>query len=255
MSEPLRPLTPRTRLVRTAKEVARHGLHTLGVKRRLAYLESESAADRFEQIYEQDVWTRGNPDNPGSGAGSTLSVTSSVRRELPALLDRLDANVVLDLGCGDYTWMQGVEIRQRYVGADIVPSVIAHNQERYGSPTHSFVVADAVQDPLPDADVVLCREVLFHLSFDDIRSLLANVLASERRYLIATTDRITMFNADIRTGDYRPLDLERRPFRLGRPVTQIDDGELIGGRRLAVWDAHQVARGLRLPGAGRSVLD
>ena len=255
MPDPLRPLTPRTRLVRTAKEVARHGLHALGVKRKLAYLESESAADRFQQIYEQDVWTRGNADNPGSGAGSTLSVTSSVRRDLPALLDRLEADTLLDLGCGDYTWMQDVEITQRYVGADIVPSVIARNKELYGSPTRTFVVADAVRDRLPDADVVLCREVLFHLSFDDIRSLLTNVLASRRRYLIATTDRITMFNADIRTGDYRPLDLQRRPFRLGQPVAEIDDGALIGGRRLAVWDAPQVARRLKLPEAGRSVRD
>ncbi len=255
MSEPLRPLTPRTRLVRTAKEVARHGLHGLGVKRKLAYLESESAADRFEQIYEQDVWTRGNPDNPGSGAGSTLVVTSSVRRDLPALLDRLGGDTLLDLGCGDFTWMQDVKITQRYVGADIVPSVIARNQDRYGSPTRSFVVADAVRDPLPEADVVLCREVLFHLSFDDIRSLLANVFASRRRYLIATTDRITMFNSDIRTGDYRPLDLQRRPFRLGQPMAEIDDGGLIGGRRLAVWDTAQVARGLRLSGADGSGLD
>ena len=51
MPDPLRPLTPRTRLVRTAKEVARHGLHALGVKRKLAYLESDSAADRYQQIY------------------------------------------------------------------------------------------------------------------------------------------------------------------------------------------------------------
>ena len=45
-----------------------------------------------------------------------------------------------------------------------------------------------------------------------------------------------MFNADITTGDYRPLDLQRRPFRLGPTVAEIDDGELIGGRRLAVWE-------------------
>ena len=56
-----------------------------------------------------------------------------------------------------------------------MPSVIFRNQERHGSPSRSFVVADAVSDPLPEADVVLCREVLFHLGFADIRRLLGNV--------------------------------------------------------------------------------
>lgn len=241
------PFTPKARAVRTAKEIARHGLHKLGVKRRFDYLASENPADRFSKIYEEGVWTRGNSDNPGSGAGSTLAVTEDIRRELPALLDSLGSTRLLDLGCGDYTWMQEIDFSQSYVGADIVPAVIQKNNELYGDDRRSFFVADATVDGLPEADTVLCREVLFHLSFDHIRALLTNVLSAERKFFIATTDQITMFNSDIRTGDFRHLDLQRRPFRMGAPLAAIDDVGLRGGRRLAAWPADQIVRAMRLP--------
>ena len=72
-------------------------------------------------------------------------------------------------------------------------------------------------------NTALCREILFHLSFADGLYLLRNLARKERRYLIATTDRATFFNADIRSGDFRILNLTKKPFLFPQPDFAIDD--------------------------------
>lgn len=234
----------RPRLVRTSKEVGRHVLHRLGVKRKIGYLEPSRSAERFARIYDERAWAHGRDDVPGSGAGSSLEATAALREQLPALLDRLGSSTLLDLGCGDFTWMRHVPLRQNYVGVDIVGSVIDDNRERYAVPGRDFVAADATVDRLPAADTVLCREVLFHLGFDDIRKLLTNVLSTERRWFITTTDAITLFNSDIETGDFRFLNLRRPPFRFEEPVAVLRDPGVAESRVLGVWPARSVAEAM-----------
>ena len=174
-------------------------------------------------------------------------MTQNIVERLPTLLDKLGTEVLVDVGCGDFTWMQRVRLDLAYVGVDVVPEVISRNRAEFSGPGRTFHLLDATREALPAGDTVLCREVLFHLSFGDIQRLLAGAFSVPRRYLVATTDRITMVNANIRSGDYRVLDLERRPFRLGPPSFELDDGALIGGRRLGVWPAERVREALGLP--------
>jgi hypothetical protein len=109
--------------------------------------------------------------------GSSLDKTQRLRTELPKLLRRLGTTTLLDVGCGDFTWMNEVDLLDvNYIGVDIVSSVIDEDDRLFGSPTKRFILANAVWDKLPDADVVLCREILFRLSFDDARSTLRNIL-------------------------------------------------------------------------------
>lgn len=151
------------------------------------------------------------------------------------MLQRVEAKTLLDVGCGDFTWMKAVDLPCRYVGIDIVPSVIAGNERAHGSATRRFAVIDAVSEPLPEADVVLCREILFHLSFEDALCALRNIVSGDREYLIATTDRNSPFNSDIATGDFRLLNLQRRPFRFPEPMMEIGDSAMNPTRVLAAW--------------------
>ena len=199
----------------------------------------------FEQIYTRGVWLERNDQVARSGSGSQLDATRHVRRQLPALLAELGARTLLDVGCGDFTWMQHVDIGVEYVGIDVVQSVIRANQDAFASAARHFYCADAVEDALPQADVVLCREILFHLSFADAKSLLNNVKRSGARYLIATSDTCTSFNADVRTGDYRPLNLQRRPFRFPRPRVWLQDEAMVGGRGLGTWNLDEISLGPR----------
>lgn len=219
-------------VVNTLRELARHALFRTGLRpSRYGFVEGGRAA-RFTAIYDQGMWQLGEGERPLSGPGSSLAATASLRDQLPGLLGTLGSGTLLDVGCGDLTWLRTLNL-ERYIGVDIVPSVIADNQKVM--PQHEFHCLDAVVDDLPDADTVLCREVLFHLSFADIKALIANLQKKDRKWLIATTDTASEFNADIDSGDFRLLNLRRHPFRFGEPHAEISDDGHVPGRKLLVW--------------------
>ncbi|MBN9545439.1 MAG: class I SAM-dependent methyltransferase [Alphaproteobacteria bacterium] len=131
-----------------------------------SHLEKQTPSDRFEAIYADGVWQNGDRNTPKSGPGSSLQATDGLRWQLPNVLGEIAAKTLLDVGCGDFTWMNRIELRQNYIGVDIVTSVIADNA-RYAGPKRQFFCIDAISGQLPEADTILCRETLFHLSFED----------------------------------------------------------------------------------------
>lgn len=232
---------------RTATEMVRHLLFRLnaGVIRDLrgtktGYLEEGDHKTRFLRIYKDHVWASsgkvaGDEREPGSGAGSSLRATSSIQAALPDVLRDLGAEVFMDVGCGDQTWISMLNLPARYIGIDILPRVIEANRANHGGPSKVFYCLDACTDDLPPADTVMVREVLFHLSFRDSKALLCNVLRGSRRWIILTSDSGTLLNADIRTGDFRLLNLTRSPFSFPEPDMWISDSDLVPGRRMGVW--------------------
>jgi hypothetical protein len=208
--------------------------------RNVAHLDQPTLQGKFTAIYQNRIWLNGREHGSLSGSGSELMNTDSVRNALPSVLKSLGTKVLLDLGCGDFTWMKEVTLDCRYIGVDIVSNVIERNRERYAAATRTFDVLDAVSMPLPKADTVLCREMIFHLSFADIRRVLANVRASEARYLIATTDSGILRNADIASGDFRRLNLERKPLSFPAPCASIPDDDQIPERKLGIWRTEQL---------------
>lgn len=222
-------------LIRTAKEITRHTLHRLGVKRRLDHLKGPTRAERFSKIYESGVWSKGLKDVPLSGEGSSLAATATLRSELPKILNEMNARKLVDVGCGDFTWMSQVPLPCEYVGLDIVPSVVVQNQNKFTTDRRRFAVHDIVANAAPPADVVLCREVLFHLSFDDGLAALRSIIASGCTYVLLTSDRGTKFNSDIESGDFRLLNLGLSPFSFPSPIKAIDDGVIAKGRFLGLW--------------------
>jgi 2-polyprenyl-3-methyl-5-hydroxy-6-metoxy-1,4-benzoquinol methylase len=141
---------------------------------------------------------------------------------------------LVDVGCGDWNWFSQAAFDFDYTGIDVVPDVIEANRrhERAGV---RFAVVNAIEEPIPTADFALCREVLFHLSFAHARAVVANVKRAAR-YFAATTDLDLWFNSDIQTGDFRRINLLRRPYRFPPPLCLVDDSRLVPGRRLAVWE-------------------
>lgn len=178
----------------------------------------------FQQIYETNYW---GVDESVSGAGSTLAQTERLRRELPGLLAELKVRTLLDAPCGDFNWMKEVPMElDSYVGLDIVPSIIAENSKRFGSRNRSFRVADVTADPLPRADLILCRDLMIHLSFRHIAAAVKNMKRSGSELLLTTTYPDVSVNQDIVTGSWRPINLEVAPFSFPKPIRIICDGPL-----------------------------
>lgn len=230
----------------SAKEIIRHCLlktGTIGLldrrRKRNGFMTSDyiraDAADTFRQSYASGGWVHGDGQESRSGVGSEVSATEGLLDRIEAAMTLLGCRFLVDVGCGDWNWMKRRAFCFDYTGVDIVPEVIAENQ-RYARENVRFVVCNAIKECPPRADFALCREVLFHLSFSDTNRLIANVKRSAR-YFCATTDLDIWFNSDIRTGDFRQINLLRAPFNFPDPVCLIPDRALLAGRYLGVWDA------------------
>jgi SAM-dependent methyltransferase len=176
----------------------------------------------FTEIYRRNTW--GDRESL-SGPGSSVMRTRYLRPRLIALIAELDVRSVLDAGCGDFNWLRLAELPGVvYTGVDIVEALVAQNIERHSSPNRAFLKADLLSDPLPQADLIFCRDCLVHFSFEDIRRALANLKKCGATWLLATTFTALERNEDIETGGWRPLHLQLAPLGFPAPVRAIEDG-------------------------------
>jgi hypothetical protein len=196
-------------------------------------------AARFERIERTNLW---GAASSVSGLGSEDPATAAIRDALPALLHRLGARSLLDAPCGDAGWIGRVTLDLDYTGIDIVPSLIAANNERAarGELAGRFLVADITRDALPPADIILCRDCLVHLGFDNIARAIKNFRASGARFLLVTTFLEWDGNRDCDDGDWRALNMEKAPFNWPEPRELINERceEGAGGWRdksLGLW--------------------
>ncbi len=198
----------------------------------------------FRHAYRHNAW--GDAESV-SGPGSGLARTVAFRDQIPLLLDELGAKVLFDAGCGDFNWMKEVQLPvEQYVGMDIVPELIIDNQRKWSAGKRIFTVGDFARDELPMTDVILCRDCLVHFSFDDIWDALRNFKRSRSRYLLTTTFIAFQNNADIATGGWRQLNLQRPPFGFPPPERMIDEkclhsGGVYADKRLGLWRLADIA--------------
>ena len=182
-----------------------------------------STREIFSRIYERNSWA--NAESV-SGAGSDLVQTRAVRAGLVKLVESLSVETMLDAPCGDYFWMQTLNLNlRRYVGADIVPALIRANKEKYASDAVQFESLDITADPLPRSDLILCRDCLVHLPLQAALDALRNFKRSGSKYLLTTTyPGLLKANQQlIVTGNWRPLDLTLPPFSLPPPIQLINE--------------------------------
>jgi SAM-dependent methyltransferase len=174
-----------------------------------------------------------------SGAGSNLTQTEVIRRELPDLFRRWGIRSLLDVPCGDgHWWVEVDHDLASYTGADIVPEMIEKRQAN-ARPGESFKCLDVTSDLLPQVDAIFCRDLLVHLSFELVERAIANFKRSGAEYLITTTFP-GRSNVDIKTGKWRPLDLTTAPFNFPAPLELLNEdcteaGGIYTDKSLGVW--------------------
>ncbi len=175
----------------------------------------------FNKIYRTNAW--GDPETV-SGAGSNSINTEVIRKELPALLQKLNVQNMLDIPCGDFFWMKNTSLSvERYIGADIVKELIERNTKLFGNSQRTFLLLDLLMEELPHVDMILCRDLLPHFSFRQIAAALEHIKESNSRYLLTSTYVARPANTDIQTGGFRPLNLQAEPFNFPAPLKIINE--------------------------------
>lgn len=146
-----------------------------------------SLKETFTHIYENNLWGKSKSDGFYSGSGTTHPDTERYKNELIRFILNNDIKSVFEIGCGDFSIMQAVlkEIDVKYIGSDIVPSLINYNNEKYGSQATKFVEMDAIEaEELPKADCCIIRQVLQHLNNQQIQQILRKTV--DFKYILIT---------------------------------------------------------------------
>lgn len=207
--------------------------HTGAVRQRNR---GRGAAEIFTEIYEHNRWG-GQQGSFNSGSGSTSEHARQYARAVNSFVSTHGVRRLVDLGCGDFrVGAQLLETGVDYVGVDIVESLLRNNTQLYGSERVHFECLDIIDGELPEADLCLIRQVLQHLSNEQILKVLHN---TERyRYVIVTehypaphavrTKNIDKpCGEDVRVYDGSGVFLDAPPFnrRLSGLLLQVDAGK------------------------------
>jgi hypothetical protein len=214
-------------------------------KKATSYIKTRGADTNkvFQDIYKKNKW--GGVESV-SGRGSDLQQTRIVINEFPAILQEFDVHSVLDIPCGDFNWMQHVDLNGvMYFGADIVDEIIKRNSEAYENKNTHFSTLDLIKSELPRMDLIFCRDCLVHLPFRDIFLALHNMSRSGSKYLLTTTFTSREINKDIQTGEWRTLNFQCAPFFFPEPVKIINEGCTEGNgiyhdKSLGLWHLQDI---------------
>jgi SAM-dependent methyltransferase len=127
--------------------------------------------ETFERVYADAAWT--GTDSFKSGAGSVEGFAAPYSSRVLAFIRSFRIRGVVDLGCGNYRVGSLLSPHvQSYTGVDIVRSLIEHNRKRHGSANVRFECLDVTSTELPSGDLCLVRQVLQHLTNEEIAKAL-----------------------------------------------------------------------------------
>ena len=171
----------------------------------------------FKSIYDQNLWS--SPESR-SGRGSEKHYTKNLRSWLIENIPKYKIRNIVDSPCGDFNWMRYVlpYVSIDYLGLDIVEELIKNNNEKYSSENIRFKKRNIIEESIPNCDLLIVRDCLFHFSYQDINKFLENIKNTNYKYLLTSSHILgpDFKNKDIKTGDYREIDLFRSPFNLRR---------------------------------------
>jgi len=165
---------------------------------------------QFEKIYENGEW------GIGSGEGSLPVHVRGYIKMLEHFIRKNKIKRIIDFGCGDWQFSRYINWNGiQYIGFDVVDSVIDYNRTTYTKDNVSFKLFSGQYRDLPDADLMIVKDVLQHWSSQDIMEFLP-ILHNYPHCLITNCINphgITV-NQDITNGEFRHLDLRQPPFNL-----------------------------------------
>jgi SAM-dependent methyltransferase len=185
--------------------------------------------DAFAEVYRTKAWGAAAGEQFYSGIGSNSKFAAVYAEWVNRFVAKRALHHIVDLGCGDF--QVGRLLRRssdvRYTGVDVVADLILHNRKHFQDAYTEFSCANILEDELPDGDVCLIRQVLQHLSNQQILKVMN--ACWRYRYVLITEDVYVGPKArpnldqpagwDTRVRDRSGVFLELPPFNL--PVQTV----------------------------------
>ncbi|WP_346880764.1 class I SAM-dependent methyltransferase [uncultured Algibacter sp.] len=159
--------------------------------------------DAMTQIYDMNLWGGKTSDfYSGSGSHDPKIITPYINSIISFLESHNNALTICDLGCGDFNiGKRLIKYSKKYIAVDVVEGLINRNKILYKANHLEFYCLDITKDELPQADCIILRQVLQHLSNKDIKRIV-NKLAIYKYIILTEHIPIGSFtpNKDIISG-------------------------------------------------------
>lgn len=140
-------------------------------KKYQTYIKMEA---KFSKIYDKNIWG-------GSGSGSHLSADNKIYlRSIEELVLHNKINTILDVGCGDWEIMKHLNFDGKYLGVDIVKSVIDKNKDKYETDNKKFKHQNVLDGIEEEYDLIIIKDVIQHLDDETILKVMENLLNKGR---------------------------------------------------------------------------
>ena len=142
--------------------------------------------DVMKQIYDQSLWGGKEFDfYSGIGSHDPMMVNIYVKTVTDFLKSHDHKMTICDIGCGDFNIGQHIfKYSKKYFAIDIVEELIERNKIKFKTKNLEFLCLDIANDLLPKADVIIIRQVLQHLSNNEIQQILNRLKTC--KYIILT---------------------------------------------------------------------
>ena len=149
-----------------------------------------------------------------SGPGSLLRNTDNLIIHLSLFLKNYDIKSITDVPCGDFNYMKEINLNNiLYSGYDISEKAIERCL-KYQKENINFNILDATIEQLKYSDLIICKDLLLHLSFEHINKILENIINSKCKYFaVSRYDNGNVINQDKISGlSSRAIEITREPF-------------------------------------------
>jgi hypothetical protein len=210
----------------------------------------------FSQIYDNKIWGDGS-GVPLSGSGYKPENSITYVNIIKTYILENSIKSVLDFGHGDFemwkSWGDEAFRTVDYVGIEVAEKLSELTHIKYGNSKRKFKFLDSNYTSLPSADLLICKDVLQHLPILDICKFLSSLsnyksivicndiyvrgsILFELKTFIQLRNRLKFLknrrnpfflsrrknNSEILAGEYRGIDLEKKPFKNILENFQID---------------------------------
>jgi hypothetical protein len=202
--------------------------------------------DNIEEIFSSSNHLYGRTDINHfsvSGCGSQMdSSTKNIRMNLYNFLKKYNIKSIADIPGGDFWWMRHLNLFDiDYIGGDIITSQIEKLKSIF--PEKNFQRIDIRIDKLPDVDLLLCRDCLFHLSNVDKKLTFDNFIKSNIKYILMSNHPISISNLNINTGDFSHINWQLNPWNFENPIDILyDSNQGYDTKELQLYTKEQIIK-------------
>ena len=187
-----------------------------------------SNSEIFNLIYNEGLWGKNEYGESTSGRGSHADeIIQPYISEISKFLLDIKPSILVDLGCGDFNVGKNfVNFCEKYIACDVSSEILNRNKENFSKLKNvDFNLLDLTSDQLPKGDVCFVRQVLQHLTNNDIKEFVEKLNHQKPYKYLVLTEHLPLDdnfkpNIDINSGDSIRLFLKSgvvlhsKPFNL-----------------------------------------